>query len=211
MIADDFLPDDAFSDCTGPDKHEIAETLPRIDIAEPIAGIAFVSLDLPDAPDRIATRLRAGRKVIAPATVARKSQRVAALSLGAHEFLTLGPLDPDQLSARLDLLAGRSALPVDMALDARCGVLSLGDGAHALNEREARLFAVLLDRRGGFATHDELLQEVWGSREYDRQKLRVLINRLRKRIEPEPDMPRYLLAEAAIGYRIGRPASHRHI
>lgn len=211
MIADNFLPADAIADCTPADRGEVTAVFSRITSHAPVDGLKLVSLDLPDADRRIADRLEQGCTVLALATVARKSQRQAALEQGVHEFLTTGPIEPAQLSARLDLLAGRPALPAEISYDPDAARLSLCDRTHSLNEREAALIGVLIGARGGFVTHDRLMESIWGTRITERQNLRVAINRLRKRVEPEPDLPRYLLAEPAIGYRIGRPAGDDHM
>lgn len=211
MIADNLLPEDALFDCTDADRSEISAVLARISSSGRLGTLSFVSLDLPDAEDRIAARIAQGRTVLALATIARKTQRKRALDQGVHEFLTTGPVDQDQLSARLDLLGGRPALPPDLSFYPENGRLSLSGEVHGLNERESALVEALFEKKGGFATHEELLEKAWGSRTTDRQNLRVAINRLRKRIEPEPGLPRYFLSEPAIGYRLGRPASHRHM
>ncbi len=133
-------------------------------------------------------------------------QRSAALAAGSAEFLKTGPLEPAQLAARLRLICCGDALPASLTLDRDEARLTVDGIVHALTEREMALMQALLAARGGYVTHDALLQAVWQGRYDDRQHLRVAINRLRRRVEPEPDMPRYLLSEPGIGYRIGCPA-----
>lgn len=205
MIAYVFLQSDTFADCTEADRNEIDAILSRIGNLPSLHNLACVSLDLGDPGAAIAARLSQGRTVLALSSIARKAQRIAALHQGAHEFLTTGPITPDELTARLVLLATGRALPASLKLDALDRKVVASGEAHSLSERETALMQVLFEACGGFVTHDRLLERVWGSPDVDRQNLRVAINRLRKRIEPEPDMPRYLLAEPAIGYRIGRP------
>lgn len=143
--------------------------------------------------------------VIALGTIGQPTQRADALAVGAREFLVVGPLERAQLAARLRLLATGEALPAGLRLDAPRRVLALDGREHELSELECALLAALIKAKGGFVLHDELLKTVWQGRSSDRQHLRVAINRLRRRIEPEPDLPRYLLSEPGIGYRIGCP------
>lgn len=170
-----------------------------------LTELAFVSLALPDFADRIISARNDGASVISIATSAQTLQRGAALAAGTTEFLQSGPVDPDQLAARIEFLVTGSALPASLELDSKRGQVTLYDNIHPVSERETVLLQVLLAVRGGFVTHEALLAAVWQGRYDDRQHLRVAINRLRRRIEPEPDMPRYLLSEPAIGYRIGCP------
>ncbi len=174
-----------------------------------LINVVFVSLDTPDSLHAIGDLRNKGCMVLALATIAQKRQRMAALAAGAHEFLTTGPIDPAQLSARLTLLATGSALPAGIAMDAGQGSLLLAGASHQLSERDYRLIAMLVEARGGVVSHDALLERVWDGRYTDRQHLRVAIRRLRKRIEPEPDLPRYLLSEPAIGYRFGNGGDRR--
>jgi len=170
-----------------------------------LPALAFVSLALPDSADRILSARHEGASVLSIATSAQTVQRRAALALGTTEFLQSGPIDPEQLSARIEFLVTGSALPALLELDIERGQVTVDDTVHPVSERETALFQVLLAAKGGFVKHEALLAAVWQGRYDDRQHLRVAINRLRRRIEPEPDMPRYLLSEPAIGYRIGRP------
>ena len=213
MISHTEFPSDLLADCTEVDCHGWREIETRITIRFVPPKLACVSLDLPDAPDRIAARLATGRIVLALASPSRKSQRQAALAAGVHEFLETGPIAPAQMEARLRLLGEGSALPAGIALDRQARRLSLHSQEISLTERETILLDMLMTAKGGFVPHAALLGAAWGQNATERQYLRVAINRLRRRIEPEPDLPRYILSEPAIGYRIGtgattRPVSH---
>jgi two-component system KDP operon response regulator KdpE len=72
-----------------------------------------------------------------------------------------------------------------------------------LTRRELEVLVYLLRHAGRIVTHRQLLAEVWGP-EYDAetQYLWVFINRLRRKIEPEPAHPRYILTEPGVGYRL---------
>ena len=81
-------------------------------------------------------------------------------------------------------------------------MLTLGGKDYPLTEREAQIMALLIGAKGRFVTLEDMLA-LWGPNASDAQYVRVAIRALRRRIEPERDMPRYLLSEPAIGYRLG--------
>ena len=75
-----------------------------------------------------------------------------------------------------------------------------------LTPKEHDLLSYLLARPNRTIVHRELLQAVWGPDYGDElEYLRVFINRLRKKIEPNPSKPRFLLTDAWAGYRFQLP------
>ena len=71
-----------------------------------------------------------------------------------------------------------------------------------LTPTEFELLRVLMRNRGRLMTHRALLREVWGpAYEDDTQVLRVHIANLRRKIEPEPGRPRFILTDPGVGYR----------
>jgi two-component system, OmpR family, KDP operon response regulator KdpE len=164
------------------------------------AGVAWLSVDHDGFAERLAHHVARKDRVTVLAGRARTARRQAALAAGAFEFLTTGPIDPAELAARLRLIETGSALPPDIALAGNH--LRLNGAEHELSEREAEIMALLIEAKGRFVAHEVLLS-LWGRHANDLQYLRVAIAKLRRRIEPEPDMPRFLLSEAAIGYRLG--------
>ena len=163
-----------------------------------------ISLNGTAALDTIA-RLRAqGHRVLALAGRSRAALRRSAWEAGVDELLVTGPIAAAELKARLDFLAGRNALPPDFLLDRARKQLRIGDHAYPLSSRETDLLAMLQTAAGGVVPHDALLKEAWGANATgQREYLRVAIRKLRLRIEPHPDLPRYLLSEPGVGYRIG--------
>lgn len=189
------------------DLSALQEGLAILGLRKCPANVVWISLGRSHAIDRIVQYTASGNKVIALAGKAQVRARREALSAGLFDFLTTGPIDPNELGARLDLLVHGSALPRRVSL--RHQFLYLDGVNHELSQREAEIVALLLEAKGRFVTHERLLR-LWGSNADERQYLRVAMRNLRRRIEPEPDLPRYLLSEAAIGYRMGRgiaPAS----
>ena len=77
-----------------------------------------------------------------------------------------------------------------------------GDGNVGLTPTEWQLLEVLVRNRGRLVTQRQLLQEVWGpAYETESNYLRVYMAQLRRKLEPEPSRPRYLLTEPGMGYR----------
>jgi two-component system KDP operon response regulator KdpE len=148
-----------------------------------------------------------------------ESQKVAALDAGADDYVTK-PFGMDELLARLRA-AVRRAVPapdepvvttpdftVDLAakrVTRRGGGGGGGDGEPAdvrLTPTEWQLLEVLVRASGRLVTQRQLLQEVWGPQyESESNYLRVYIAQLRRKLEPEPSRPRYLLTEPGMGYR----------
>jgi len=80
-----------------------------------------------------------------------------------------------------------------------------GDAEVTLAPRELSLLRALLAHRGRARTREQLLTEAWGSDEYiDPRTVDVHIRWLRKKLEPDPDRPRYFETVRGIGYRFSR-------
>ena len=139
-----------------------------------------------------------------------ESTKVEALDAGADDYVTK-PFGMDELLARI-----RATLRRAPAADSSSKILEVGDfridlDAHSatqqgkelrLTPKEFDLMVHFLRHAGKVLTHRTLLGAVWGG-DYTEQTeyLRVFIGQLRKKIEPEPSTPRYILTEPWIGYR----------
>jgi two-component system KDP operon response regulator KdpE len=95
------------------------------------------------------------------------------------------------------------ALEVDLEKRA----VSLDGRAVSLTPNEFRLLALLARNEGKLLTHRTILREVWGPA-YDDEShyLHVYVSQLRRKIEPDPTRPRYLLTEPGAGYRLVAPS-----
>jgi two-component system KDP operon response regulator KdpE len=72
----------------------------------------------------------------------------------------------------------------------------------ALTPTEYDLLKYLIEHAGKVLTHRMLLEAVWGSAYTDQtQYLRVFVGHLRKKLEPEPTRPRFILTDPGVGYR----------
>ena len=137
--------------------------------------------------------------------------KVAALDEGADDYVTK-PFGPDEFMARVRAALRRS-LGRDQSLRGRLqrGDLAIdfdrrrvyrGDLEIRLTPKEFELLTLLATQAGRVVTHRTLLRAIWGTHGADQPEvLRVLMGQLRKKIEPDPAHPRYLMTEPWVGYR----------
>jgi len=75
-----------------------------------------------------------------------------------------------------------------------------------LTPKEYRLLQILARHPGNVVTHQELLKEIWGLLHVnDTHYLRIVVRKLRQKIESDPNRPRILLTELGVGYRLAPP------
>jgi DNA-binding response OmpR family regulator len=141
-----------------------------------------------------------------------EDDRVRGLELGADDYVTK-PFSPRELVSRVRAVlrraeiaapAEKAALQVDDRLSInfdRREVLVEGRPVK-LRPTEYRLLYHLVQNAGWVVPHDQLLAKVWGY-EYREEThyLRLYINYLRQKLEPDPANPRYILTERGVGYR----------
>lgn len=135
--------------------------------------------------------------------------KVDALDAGADDYVTK-PFAADELLARIRALSRRTPAetdePVvafgDVVVDLAAHVVTRGGSTVRLTPTEWRLLEVLLRNPDRLVTRETLLTEAWGPQyTTDSGYLRLYLSQLRKKLEPEPSKPRYLLTEAGMGYR----------
>jgi two-component system, OmpR family, KDP operon response regulator KdpE len=142
-------------------------------------------------------------------------QAVRGLELGADDYVTK-PFSLLELSARIRAALRRTrqavvtngAIKVDdrLLVDLKaCRIVVAGETLE-LSPTELKILKCFLDNRGQVLTHQHLLSAVWGW-EYSDQTdyLKVYIHHLRKKLEPEPQKPAYILTERGLGYRFQIP------
>jgi len=139
---------------------------------------------------------------------AQEAEKVLGLELGADDYVTK-PYSPRELRARIKAHLRRDAAPAsgvyrfgDAELDfARCELRRKGK-VIPLSALEFRLLAAFVKRSGRLLTRTQLLDEVWGAETHvtDRVVDNQVTN-LRKKIEPRPERPRYLVSLRGLGYR----------
>ena len=98
----------------------------------------------------------------------------------------------------------------DLEIDLAGHVVRLRGVEVRLSPTEFSVLKQLITNAGKVLTHRMLLQSIWGP-EYggEAEYLRVYINRLRQKLEPDPASPRYLLTEPGVGYRFVAPEIER--
>jgi two-component system KDP operon response regulator KdpE len=151
--------------------------------------------------------------VIVLSVVGDESEKVAALDAGADDYVTK-PFGIAELLARLRAAMRRvetTTEPVievgDLRVDLEKRAVSVAGRPVQLTPHEFKLLRLLALNRGKLLTHTAILREVWG-RAYTEEShyLHVYVSQLRRKIEPEPARPRYILTEPGAGYRLVDPA-----
>jgi two-component system, OmpR family, KDP operon response regulator KdpE len=141
----------------------------------------------------------------------RNSERdkVNALDAGADDYV-VKPFGAEELMARIRAALRRSGpvdspppfISSDLKIDFESRVVAVKGQAVRLTPKEFELLRYLAANQGKAITHRRLLQAVWGPDYGDETEyLRVFINQLRKKIEPDPRHPRYIHTEPWVGYR----------
>lgn len=140
-----------------------------------------------------------------------EAEKVMALDLGADDYLTK-PFGMDELLARIRVALRHTALRAaaapalltfgELQLDRAGRRVTLGGRAVHLTPTEYALLTLLAENAGRVLTHRVILARIWGpSSSEDVPTLRVFITQLRRKIEPDPSQPIYILTEPGIGYR----------
>ena len=155
--------------------------------------------------------------IIVLSAVDASEAKVSALELYAEDYVTK-PFDPDELIARIQRVLRRASIGNpqisldggDVEVDLATRRLTTPTGTHQLTPTEARLLQVLAASADRIVPTDQLLDRVWTDSDgADPSYLWVTVRRLRRKLEADPDRPRYLVTERGIGYRLmsGNPAA----
>ncbi|MGA6826954.1 response regulator transcription factor [Nitrospira sp. NS4] len=148
--------------------------------------------------------------IIVLSAIGEEPRKVEALELGADDYITK-PFGMDELLARIRSLLRRAAgahgpQPVftagDLCVNFDRREVTLHQKPVKLTPTEYDLLKYLIEHAGKVLTHRMLLQAVWGEAYADQaQYLRVFIGQLRKKLEPHPTRPRFILTDPGVGYR----------
>jgi two-component system KDP operon response regulator KdpE len=152
--------------------------------------------------------------ILVLSAVGDEREKVAALDAGADDYVTK-PFGIDELLARLRAML-RRATPVtepmitigDLQIDLEKRAVYRNGELVQLTPHEFGLMRLLALNEGKLLTHRTILREVWGpAYQAESHYLHVYVSQLRRKIEPDPTRPRYLLTEPGAGYRLVSPGS----
>ncbi len=175
--------------------------------------LIILDLGLPDMDGVEVTRqLRewSATPIIILSVREQESDKIAALDAGADDYLTK-PFSTGELMARIRAALRHStqsaAEPVfetdDLQVDLTRRQVKVGGDEISLTPTEYDLLRVLVQNAGRVLTHRQMLRQVWGNAyESEAHLLRVNMSNLRRKIEPDPSRPRYIITEPGVGYRL---------
>jgi two-component system KDP operon response regulator KdpE len=140
-----------------------------------------------------------------------EQEKVRLLKLGADDYV-VKPFGIAELMARGDASLRRyfksetkdpvvkaGALTVDLV----SRVVTLGNKRVLFTRKEYKLLHVLASHFGLVVTHQQLLKEIWGSNQvHNIQYLRILVRKVRQKIELDPNRPKIVVTESGVGYRL---------
>ena len=175
--------------------------------------LVILDLGLPDIEGiEVTRRLREWSTIpiIILSVREQEADKISALDAGADDYLTK-PFGIGELMARMRVVLRRVAEPEtapafqigDLVVDlARRRVTVKGEEV-ALTPTEYDLLRALVQHAGKVLIHRQLLRQVWGmGYESELHLLRVNISNLRRKLEPDPTRPQYILTEPGVGYRL---------
>ena len=177
-------------------------------------ALIVLDLGLPDIEGtEVCRRIRATSQVPIVVLSARgaETDKVNALDLGADDYVTK-PFGPEELLARIRVALRRTA--PENAIDTgvlHAGTLSIDydrrrvvrdDGEIRLTPKEFDLLSLLARNHDRVLTHRAILKAIWGPNAVEQpEHLWTLVAQLRKKLEPDPSQPKFLVSEPWVGYR----------
>jgi len=176
--------------------------------------LVVLDLGLPDMDGtEVCRRIRAesNAPIIVLSARASEAEKVRALDLGADDYVTK-PFGPDELLARIRVALRRvtaEEVPEsghlqagDLVIDYDRRRVTLSGEELRLTPKELELLSLLARNHDRVLTHRAILKAIWGPNAVDQpEHLWALVAQLRKKIEPDPSAPRYLVSEPWVGYR----------
>jgi two-component system, OmpR family, KDP operon response regulator KdpE len=176
--------------------------------------LIILDLALPDLHGtEVLERIRSWSNVpiIILSVEANEDEKVRLLQSGADDYV-VKPFGMAELLARGEAALRRyfktaTENPVVMAgplsVDLASRTVSLNESRLRLTRKEYSLLHVLAMHVGLVVTHDQLIKEIWSGNQRDNiQYLRILVRKLRQKIETDPNHPRLLITESGVGYRL---------
>jgi two-component system KDP operon response regulator KdpE len=176
--------------------------------------LIVLDLGLPDLEGtEVCRRIRAASAVPILVLSARgaEADKVNALDLGADDYVTK-PFGPDELLARIRVALRRVSPDEreetgqlhagDLTIDYNRRRVLREDLEIRLTPKEFELLSLLAHNHDRVLTHRAILKAIWGPNAVEQpEHLWTLVAQLRRKIEPDPTNPRYLVSEPWVGYR----------
>jgi len=179
--------------------------------------LIILDLALPDLDgSQVLERIRSWSTVpvIILSVKSGEMEKVRLFELGADDYVTK-PFGMAELLARSKVVLRRKARATtgdsviriqELKIDLAARNVFLDDERLTLTPKEYRLLQILAQYPGNVVTHQELLKEIWGLPHInDTHYLRIVVRKLRQKIESDPNHPRILLTELGVGYRLAPP------
>jgi two-component system KDP operon response regulator KdpE len=178
--------------------------------------IILLDLGLPDMDGlAVLRRLREWTKipVIILTARGREKEKVEGLNSGADDYLAK-PFDVEELMARIGValrhrneIKRRGDEPVFRTkyfmVDLEARVLTVKGKEVHLTPNEYHLLALLIHHAGKVVTQKQMVEEIWGPHSAEQESsLRLYIHQLRQKMEPDAALPRFILTEPGVGYRL---------
>ena len=177
--------------------------------------LVLTALDLPgqDRPTLIKNlRKFYDASIIALSESSEEGTIVAALDAGANDVLTLPFGRPEHLARiRAALRFGPNSGSIASSGHFSAGGLTIDYGSRSvevnhqpvhLTPIEFRILTLLTRSAGKVLTHEQIINDVWGPYNSDNLVLRVNMANIRRKIEPNPTEPKYIITEVGVGYRV---------
>ncbi|WP_269222548.1 response regulator transcription factor [Flavobacterium sp. IMCC34518] len=174
--------------------------------------LVILDLGLPDEDGQdVLKRLREWYKnpIIILTVKSTEDEIVKALDNGANDYLTK-PFRTQELLARIRT-ALRNLVSIEkdpiiefgsVSIDFSSRIVRLNNEILKLTTTEYNLLSIFIKNEGRVLTHQYLLKQVWGNSYADQtQYLRVFVAQLRKKIEEDPNRPKFIITESGVGYR----------
>lgn len=175
--------------------------------------LILLDLGLPDEDGQeilVKLRERFQNPIIILTVKSAEEEIVKTLDHGANDYLTK-PFRTQELLARMrTALRGKMSLTTNessmqfgtVTVDFASRIVKVKEEIIKLTATEYSLLKLLLKNDGRVLTHQYILKEIWGqSYSEQTQYLRVFVAQLRKKLEEDPNRPKYIVTESGVGYR----------
>jgi two-component system, OmpR family, KDP operon response regulator KdpE len=151
--------------------------------------------------------------ILVLSAVGEEKEKIEALDAGADDYVTK-PFSGDELLARLRAALRRAAPSPDpvvevgeLRIDLEKRTVTMAGEPVSLTPIEYDLLRLLAENQGKLLTHPMILRAIWGPAfQEESNYLHVHVSHLRRKIEPDPARPHYILNQAGVGYRLVEPS-----